>query len=234
MSDQNHRIAKVIARSGLCSRRDAEVLIFEGRVKVNGEIILSPALNVDHRAAITVDNKPLPRIAQAQLWRYHKPRGVLTTHRDPQGRPTLFSILPPDMPRVISVGRLDFDSEGLILLTNDGEIARQLELPSNGWERVYRVKVQGNITAPQLQALKEGVTIDHFNYQPIAARLDKAQNNHSWLTLTLHEGKNREIRKIMEHLGYRVARLIRIKYGPYVLGDLPMGHVALASIKQMR
>ena len=223
---QGERIAKIIARSGLCSRRDAEKLIAEGRVTVNGALLASPAVNVTFRDRIAVDGKPLSTPEEARLWRYHKPKARVTTHRDPQGRPTVFDALPPEMPRVISIGRLDFNTEGLLLLTNDGALARHLEAPSTGWLRRYRVRVHGQVEQSALDALAAGVEIEGVRYGPIEAKLDRAQSSNSWLTLALREGKNREVRRIMEHLGVQVTRLIRVSFGPFILGELEPGAVA--------
>ena len=183
------RIAKVIARSGACSRRDAEKLIAEARVAVNGEPITSPALNVGTDALITIDGKPIAQAQPTRLWRYHKPAGLVTTHRDPEGRPTVFSRLPPSMPRIISIGRLDINSEGLLLLTNDGELARRLELPSQGWVRRYRVRLFGSVTQAQLDRLAKGVVVDGVRYQPVKAELERAKGPYAWAMVTLHEGK---------------------------------------------
>ena len=228
------RIAKVIARSGACSRRDAERLISEGRVALNGETILSPALNVGADTLITIDGKPIAHAQPARLWRYHKPSGLVTTHRDPEGRPTVFSRLPPSMPRIISIGRLDINSEGLLLLTNDGGLARRLELPSQGWMRRYRARLFGCVTQAQLDRLAQGVTVDGVRYQPVKAELERAKGPYAWATVSLHEGKNREIKKLMEHLGLKVARLIRVSFGPFHLGHLPEGAVAEIPAKVWR
>jgi 23S rRNA pseudouridine2605 synthase len=219
------RIAKIIARSGLCSRRDAERLIAAGRVSLNGRRLESPAVNVTSADNILVDGAALPAIEPPRLWRYHKPKGRVTTHRDPQERPTVFDALPQEMPRVISIGRLDYNTEGLLLLTNDGELARHLESPSTGWVRRYRVRAQGKVEQPELDALKDGVEIDGVRYGPIEARLDRVQGTNCWLTVAIREGKNREVRKIVEHLGLMVNRLIRISFGPFILGDLETGAV---------
>jgi 23S rRNA pseudouridine2605 synthase len=219
------RIAKVIARAGICSRRDAEKLIAEGRVAVNGEKIASPALNVPTDALITVDGKPIPGAAPAKLWRYHKPAGLVTSHRDPEGRPTVFAHLPPSFPRAISVGRLDINSEGLLLLTNDGGLARTLELPAQGWVRRYRVRLFGNVTQADLDKLKNGITIDGVRYGPVTAELERAKGPYAWAMVSLKEGKNREVKRLMEHLGLKVARLIRVSFGPFHLGHLPEGAV---------
>lgn len=217
------RIAKRLARAGLCSRREAEVWIEEGRVKVNGKVISSPALNVSDADHILVNGKPLAVADKTRMWLYHKPRGLVTTHKDPEGRPTLFQRLPPELPRVISVGRLDMDSEGLLLLTNDGDLARKLELPSNGWTRRYRIRVYG--TPQNLEALLKGITVDGVKYGRIQASVDSTQGSNSWLTVSLQEGKNRELRKVFEHLGHPVSRLIRTAYGPFQIGTLERGEV---------
>ena len=216
----SERIAKRIARAGICSRRDAEARIRDGRVSVNGEIIESPAFNVSPSDLVSVDNKPLPEREPARLWRYYKPRGLIVSARDEKNRETIFDKLPGHLPRVMTVGRLDIDSEGLLLLTNDGDLARHLELPSTGWSRKYRVRVQGHVNEEQLAGLAKGVTIDGIRYGQIAARLDRQMNSNAWLTMSIREGKNREIRRIMEHLGHQVSRLIRVSYGPFQLGDL--------------
>jgi 23S rRNA pseudouridine2605 synthase len=214
------RIAKRIARAGIASRREAERMIAEGRVTVDGTVLDSPAVLVNEASRITVDGKPLPAAERTRLWRYHKPKGLISTHRDPEGRPTLFERLPKGLPRVISVGRLDFNSEGLLLLTNDGALARHLELPSTGWLRRYRVRVHGRVEPDALKRLARGVTVDGIAYGPIEAALERQQGSNAWLTLGLREGKNREIRKVMEHLGLSVTRLIRVAYGPFQLGSL--------------
>lgn len=213
-------MAKFLARAGVCSRRDAERLIAEGRVKVNGRTLETPATKVTARDRISVDGKPVGALQPTRLWRYHKPSGLVTTHRDPAGRPTVFERLPPDMPRVISVGRLDLTSEGLLLLTNDGALARRLELPSNGWVRRYRARAFGKIEQAELDKLKEGFSIDGVRYGPIEARLERRQGANSWITLSLTEGKNREVRRVLEALGLKVNRLIRVSYGPFQLGAL--------------
>lgn len=223
--EKGERIAKRMARAGLCSRRDAERWIAEGRVMVNGKKLDTPACVVTDADEIRVDGKPLAGAAKTQLWLYHKPRGLMTTHRDPQGRPTVFDNLPPGLPRVISVGRLDFNSEGLLLLTNDGELARRLELPSTGWLRRYRVRVNGLPHKQHLAELAGGVTIDGVNYGPITASVERSQGDNTWLVVALREGKNREVRRVMEHLGHQVSRLIRTAYGPFQLGAIEPGKV---------
>jgi 23S rRNA pseudouridine2605 synthase len=217
------RIAKVIARAGICSRRDAEKMIEAGRVALDGKTLTSPAINVVPGQRILVDGKPLPRAARTRVFRFHKPRGLVTTARDPQGRPTVFDALPKDLPRVISIGRLDINSEGLLLLTNDGDLARRLELPSTGWTRRYRVRLNGTVTDAALAQMGKGLTVDGVRYDKVKAVLDRKQGDNAWLTMALKEGKNREIRKLCEHFGWRVNRLIRIAYGPFQLGELPAG-----------
>ncbi|MDT3382183.1 pseudouridine synthase [Labrys neptuniae] len=219
------RVAKVIARAGLGSRRDAETWIEEGRVAVNGEVLTSAALNVLADDKITVDGKLLPRRERTRLWLYHKPRGLVTTEKDPEGRPTVFENLDPSLPRVMSVGRLDINTEGLLLLTNDGGLARQLELPKTGWLRRYRVRAFGETDQVQLDKLFEGLTVDGVDYGRIEARLDKEQGSNSWLTLGLREGKNREVKNVLGSIGLEVNRLIRVSYGPFQLGDLAEGAV---------
>lgn len=219
------RIAKRLARAGLCSRRDAERWIAEGRVAVDGTLLESPAVTVTSSSEIAVDGQPLPVIEPPRLWRCHKERGTVTTSRDPEGRKTVFEALPPGLPRVISVGRLDLDSEGLLLLTNDGALARYLELPTTGWTRRYRVRVFGPLDEKAFAGLKRGVTIDGVAYGPIEVTIDRASRTNSWLTVGLKEGKNREIRKVMEHLGLTVSRLLRVSYGPFQLGDIMPGGV---------
>lgn len=215
------RIAKVIARSGFCSRRDAEKIILEGRVKVDGEKINSPALNVlDEK--ITIDGKPISSKEASRLFLYHKPVGLVTSHKDEQGRATVFESLPKNLPRLISVGRLDLNSEGLLLLTNDGELARELELPSSNLKRVYRVRVFGKL--PNFASLQNGIEIEGVRYDKIDVKVEK-QSANSWLQVTLWEGKNREIRRVMAHFGLEVSRLIRISYGDYKLGNLKVGEV---------
>jgi 23S rRNA pseudouridine2605 synthase len=219
------RIAKAMARAGLCSRREAERWIGEGRVSVNGKLLNTPAFEVSAKDKILVDGKALPVAETAQLWRYYKPKGLVTTHSDPQGRPTVFSSLPPELPRVISVGRLDFNSEGLLLLTNSGALARHLELPSTGWLRRYRVRAHGRVSQAELDALRDGVEIEGVRYGPIEATIDSVQGANAWLTVGLREGKNREVRRILAHLRLEVNRLIRISYGPFQLLDLKPGSV---------
>jgi 23S rRNA pseudouridine2605 synthase len=219
------RIAKVLARAGLCSRRDAERWVAEGRVAVDGKVLTSPAVNVTDASDIRVDGHPLPEPERARLWRYHKPAGLVTTHRDEKGRATVFAALPKELPRLISIGRLDLNSEGLLLLTNDGALARRLELPATGWIRRYKVRVHGFIDEARLVSLEKGVTIDGIAYGAIRAQLERQQGSNAWLAFALREGKNREVRKVLEHLGYPVTRLIRLSYGPFQLGHLSRGDI---------
>ena len=224
--EQPERVAKRLARAGLCSRRDAERWIGEGRVTVDGEVLTSPAIAVTALNDIRVDGVPLPAPEPPRLWRYHKPKGLVTTHRDEKGRPTVFAALPKELPRLVSVGRLDVNSEGLLLLTNDGALARRLELPATGWIRRYKVRVHGDVDPQLLAALADGITIGGIRYGPIRARLERRQGSNLWLTMALSEGRNREVRHVVEHLGGIVTRLIRIAYGPFQLGNLPRGAVA--------
>ncbi|MBM3569136.1 MAG: rRNA pseudouridine synthase [Alphaproteobacteria bacterium] len=228
------RLAKWIARAGLCSRREAERWILAGRVAVDGAAVASPALDIDDPARIAVDGRPLPGADKARLWRYHKPRGLLVSHRDPQGRPTVFQGLPAELGRVISVGRLDFNSEGLLLLTNDGALARRLELPETGWARRYRVRVHGKPEAAALERLAQGVRVGGIAYGPIKAALERQQGSNAWLTLSLAEGKNREVRKVLEAQGLFVNRLIRTAYGPFQLGQLEPGAVEEVNRKVLK
>ncbi|HSR70830.1 MAG TPA: pseudouridine synthase [Kiloniellales bacterium] len=231
---RGERIAKAIARAGICSRREAERLIAQGRVSLDGRTLDSPAVVVEPGAAIAVDGEPIPAPAPTRLWRYHKPRGLITTARDPQGRPTVFERLPPDLPRVLAVGRLDLNSEGLLLLTNDGALKRRLELPATGWIRRYRVRVHGTVEETRLAALAKGITVDGVDYGPIEARLERRTGTNAWLSVALREGKNREVRKVLEHLGLTVNRLIRTAYGPFQLGNLAAGALAPVPAKVLR
>ena len=219
------RIAKIIARAGLGSRRDAEKMILDGRVKVDGATIASPALNVTETNLVTVDDKPLKALEAARMWRYHKPPGLVTTHKDEKGRDTVFASLPASLGRVVSVGRLDFNSEGLLLLTNDGDIARRMEIPATGWTRVYRARLFGKVTQAELDRLAGGVAIDGVRYGPIVANLERSKGIYAWASVALKEGKNREVKRVMESLGLKVARLIRTSYGPFQLGQLAPGQV---------
>src|SRR5215468_6714 len=228
------RIAKVIARAGLASRREAEAWIAAGRVAVNGAVIVSPAVNVEAHDRIMVDGAPLPARERTRLFLYHKPRGLVTTHADPEGRPTIFGALPKNLPRLISVGRLDINTEGLLLLTNDGGLARELELPETGWLRRYRVRALGRVTQQQLDALKKGVTVDGIHYGPVEATLDRDQGSNVWLTFAIREGKNREVRNVLGHLGLKVNRLIRVSFGPFQLAELETGAIEEVKTRTLR
>ena len=228
------RIAKAIARAGLGSRREAEDWIVAGRVAVNGAVIRSPALDITANDQVTVDGEPLPGRERTRLFLYHKPRGLMTTHADPQGRPTIFARLPKNLPRLISVGRLDFNTEGLLLLTNDGALARVLELPATGWLRRYRVRAHGTVTQQQLETLRAGITISGIHYGAIEANLDRVQGSNLWLTFAIREGKNREVRNVLGHLGLTVTRLIRVSFGPFQLGELAEGEVEEVRTRVLR
>ncbi len=228
------RIAKAMARAGLCSRREAEAWIVAGRVSVNGEKLTSPAINVVEGDDIRVDGEPLKAHERTRLFLFHKPRGLVTTARDPEGRPTIFSALPKDLPRVVAVGRLDINTEGLLLLTNDGGLARVLELPATGWLRRYRVRAHGSVDQAALDGLREGVSIEGIHYAGIEARLERTQGSNVWLTMGLREGKNREIKRVLESLGLSVNRLIRISFGPFELADLAEGEVVEARTRVLR
>ena len=220
-----NRIARVLARAGIASRREAERLIETGRVTVNGKVITRAALNVTEADRITVNGRPLDAPEPARLWLYHKPTGLVTTNRDEQGRATIYDDLPEDLPRVISVGRLDINSEGLLLLTNDGALKRKLELPSTGWLRKYRVRVNGRPSEDTFAPLRRGLSIEGERFQPMMVTLDRQQGANAWVTVALREGKNREVRRAMEEVGLKVNRLIRISYGPFQLGQLKPGAV---------
>jgi len=228
------RIAKVIARAGLASRRAAEAWIKAGRVTVNGKVIDTPALNVSEADRIAVDGEPLPRRERTRLFLYHKPRGLLTTHAEARGRPAVFSSLPQGLPRLISVGRLDVNTEGLLLLTNDGGLARTLELPATGWLRRYRVRAHGRVTQEQLDALRQGIGINGVEYGPIEAALDRVQGSNVWLTFAMREGKNREVKNVLAQLGLTVNRLIRVSFGPFQLGELAAGEIEEVKTRTLR
>ncbi|TPE50508.1 pseudouridine synthase [Amaricoccus solimangrovi] len=231
---ESERIAKRLSRAGVASRRVAETMIAEGRVAVNGRVIDSPALNVTAKDRITVDGVPLAQAEATRLWRYHKPAGLVTTDRDEKGRDTVFTHLPPEMPRVLSVGRLDLNSEGLLLLTNDGALKRRLELPSTGWLRKYRVRAKGEPSEAMLEPLRKGVVVEGETFQPMTVTIDRQQGANAWLTIGLREGRNREIRRALESVGLTVNRLIRLSYGPFQLGDLAPGAVEEVRPKVLR
>lgn len=232
--ERGERIAKYLARAGVASRRDAEKLLAEGRVKLNNVVVTHPATFVAAGDLVVVNGSLVDAPERTRLWRYHKPEGLVTTHKDPQGRPTVFERLPAGMPRVVSVGRLDLNSEGLLLLTNDGGLARRLELPANGWIRRYRVRVFGAPDPATLAALGKGLTIDGVRYGPIEAGLDSRKGDNAWLSVGLREGRNREVRRVMAHLGLQVTRLIRVAYGPFQLGLLARGAVDEVPAKVLR
>ncbi len=224
-TQSGERISKIIARAGICSRRDAEKLIEQGRVTLDGRKVTEQGTRAGEHQVVAVDGAPLAEPEAARLWRYHKPAGLVTTHRDPKGRPTVFDSLPKILPRVVSVGRLDVNSEGLLLLTNDGALARQLELPASGWVRKYRVRLFGKVTQADLDRLAQGRTIGGVRYAPVTATLERSKGVYSWASVTLKEGKNREVKRLMESLGLKVARLIRVQFGPFHLGQLAEGAV---------
>ncbi|MFC4348964.1 pseudouridine synthase [Kordiimonas lipolytica] len=245
MSDENkteetapdmpaERIAKVLARAGVGSRRDVERMIGEGRVWLDGKKLETPAVLVSSLKGITVDGEPIGDVRETKLWRMHKRRGTLTTHKDPQGRQTVFDNLPNHVGRVIAIGRLDMNTEGLLLLTNDGELARWMELPSTALVRRYRVRAYGRVDEKALASLKDGVTIDGVHYGAVEAKLERQAGANAWITVAIREGKNREVRRVMEHLGLEVNRLIRTHYGPFALGNLPLEGVAAVPDKQLR
>lgn len=232
--ERGERIAKALARAGVASRREVERLIAEGRVRLGGKVVDTPATFVRPGDALSVDGRPVAEAERTRLFRYHKPSGLVTTHRDPEGRPTVFERLPRELPRVVSVGRLDITSEGLLLLTNDGALARRLELPANGWTRRYRVRVYGPVDERALAGLARGVTVEGVRYAPIEAGLDARRGDNAWLTVSLVEGKNREVRRVMAHLNLAVTRLIRVAFGPFQLGTLPRGAVDEVNPKVLR
>lgn len=232
--DAPERVARALARAGVASRRDAERLIAAGRIALNGEVLTSPAVNVGPGDILTLDGQAVADREPPRMWRYHKPQGLLTTHKDPKGRPTVFERLPKELPRVISVGRLDFNSEGLLLLTNDGALARQLELPATGVLRRYRARAFGRASQEKLDRLKAGITVDGVAYGPIEAKLERGQGANIWISLALSEGKNREVRKVLEALGLKVNRLIRVGYGPFELGELEPGEVEEVPARRLK
>jgi 23S rRNA pseudouridine2605 synthase len=234
VTGEGERISKIMARAGVASRRDCERMILDGRVTLNGTKLASPAVNCTPADVITVDGQPIGAIERTRLWIYYKPAGLVTTNFDPEGRPTVFDNLPEDLPRVISVGRLDINTEGLLLLTNDGGLARMLELPSTGWLRRYRVRAYGEIDQEKLDSLKEGLAVDGVLYGAIEATLDRQQGHNVWITMGLREGKNREIKNVLGALGLDVNRLIRISYGPFQLGELEEGHVVEVKSRTLR
>jgi 23S rRNA pseudouridine2605 synthase len=235
MTGAGERIAKFLARAGVASRRDAEKMIADGRVRLNNVPVTHPATFVAEGDLVTLDNQQVgTQRARTRLFRYHKPDGLMVTHKDPQGRPTVFERMPEGLPRLVSVGRLDLNSEGLLLLTNDGALARHLELPANAWIRRYRVRAFGAPEPAQLAALAKGITVEGVRYGPIEAGLDSRKGDNVWLTVALKEGRNREVRRVLAHLGLKVSRLIRTAYGPFQLGDLPRGAVAEVPAKVLR
>ncbi len=232
--ERGERIAKWLARAGVASRRDAEKLVSEGRIRLNGAPVTHPATFINPGDIVQVNNHVVDAPDRPRLWRYHKPEGLVTTHRDPEGRPTVFERLPEHLPRVVSIGRLDLNSEGLLLLTNDGSLARRLELPSNGWTRRYRVRVHGVVPERALAQLANGVTVEGVRYGAIDAAVDSRALSNTWLSVSLNEGRNREVRRVMTHLGLQVTRLIRVAYGPFQLGNLARGEVDEISGKVLR
>ncbi len=237
MTENKHegeRIAKRLARAGIASRREVERMIEAGRVSVNGKVLESPALNVVPSDRILVDNKPVAAAEPARVWRYYKPKGLVSTNSDEKGRETIFDRLPADLPRVMTIGRLDLNSEGLLLLTNDGELKRKLELPSTGWVRKYRVRINGYPTKETLEPLRKGITVDGERFLPMQVELDRQQGANAWLTIGLREGKNREIRRAIESLNMTVNRLIRVSYGPFQLGEMKLGEVEELRPKVLR
>ena len=233
-ANKGERIAKIIARAGLASRREAERLILDGRVKVNGNIINSPALNLTINDAIEVDGRLLSKPEETRLWIYHKPVGLISTSKDEKNRPTIFDNLPKEMPRVLSIGRLDLNSEGLLLLTNDGELKRYLELPSTGWLRRYRVRVKGRLNDSMLEPLRQGIFVEGTHFKPMEISLDRQKGANAWLSIGLREGKNREIRKALGFLGLPVNRLMRISFGDFELGTLKKGEVQEVRLSRIK
>ena len=233
-AERGERIAKWLSRAGVASRRDAEKLLGEGRVRLNGAAVTHPATFIQPGDIVQVDGAVVDAPDRARLWRYHKPDGLMTTHRDPEGRPTVFERLPSGLPRVVSIGRLDLNSEGLLLLTNDGTLARRLELPANGWTRRYRVRVHGTVEPRALAALAAGAVVEGVKYGAIDAAVDAKSGSNTWLSVSLNEGRNREVRRVMAHLGLQVTRLIRVAHGPFQLGNLGRGEVDEVTGKVLR
>jgi len=231
---RGERIAKRLSRLGICSRREAERMIEAGRITVDGIVAMNPAVRIATNARLTVDGLPVKQAERIRLWRYHKPNGLICTNRDPLGRETIFDRLPRDLPRVITIGRLDLTSEGLLLLTNDGELSRRLEHPDTGWTRRYRVRVFGKPDFTRLAKLERGITLDGIRYGPIEARIERFQTTNAWLSIALREGKNREIRNVLNHLDLKVNRLIRISFGPFQLGSLASEAISEVSEKVIR
>ncbi len=232
--ETQERIAKRMARAGLCSRRQAEAWILDGRVKVNNKLLTTPAFTVSERDKVEVDGKIISQKERTRLWLFHKPAGTVTTNQDPEGRKTIFELMPDDLPRLMSIGRLDINTEGLLLMTNDGGLSRVLELPATGWLRRYRVRVHGRVRQEDLDQLQEGIAVEGVLYGAIEAKLEHEQGTNSWLSVALREGKNREIKKVLGHLGLEVTRLIRISFGPFQLGDLPKGAVREIRSRMLR
>lgn len=234
ISEPPLRIAKLIARSGMCSRREAERWIEQKRVSVDGEVIDSPAVKVTPAQEVMVDGEPLKAPERTQMWMFHKPAGCLTTRKDPRGRPTVYDHFPKEMQNIITIGRLDYNTEGLLLLTNDGHLARKLELPKNGWKRRYRVRVYGVLDQKRIQKLEKGMTVDGIRYAPCEITIEREGSHNHWLRITLTEGKNREIRKLMEAVELEVSRLIRVSYGAFQLGKLPVGELKKVPNKMLK
>jgi 23S rRNA pseudouridine2605 synthase len=232
---QGERIAKLLARAGIASRREVERMIAEGRVRIGEELVTTPATVLPNLKGVSVDGKPVARAEAARLFLFHKPSGLITAERDPAGRPTIYTALrnalPPGTPRIMPIGRLDLNTEGLLLLTNDGELKRAMELPANGVPRTYRARTFGDITQARLEQLMEGIEIDGVRYGPIDANMERRTGRNQWVEMTLTEGKNREVRRVLEHLGLQVSRLLRVRYGPFILGDLPRG--AAGEVRQV-
>ena len=234
LPEDGERIAKFLSRAGVASRREVERMIEAGRIMLNGTLLTTPAVKVSEADTILVDNKPVAAKEPPRMWIYHKPLGLVTSAKDEKGRKTVFDDLPDTLPRVMTVGRLDINSEGLLLLTNDGELKRKLELPSTGWVRKYRVRVKGRPTDDMVAPLRKGISIDGENFQPMAVSVDRQQGANAWLTIGLREGKNREIRRAMESVGLSVNRLLRVSYGPFQLKELKAGDVEEIRQKVMR